>query len=410
MNIQEKLSQIKKALTSDTAKSIGTGLAATGAAALVGGSGGVAALGNAMESVKRREQERDLDKIRKIKADLEIEKLKQDVEAKKLENQIAIWNVGAKKITDRVKNLPSLESVVNSKKSKSEKDFKTSDIPITSTMPGYTPEEDLQDNINKAIGKGREEGAEIGAALGPIGPDKFKGQLRRELAAEIRSKNLNPEQEKGMWQEINERVMPGFRAKNQAMVDENSNVSAVPIQDQIGRGIAMGTGAFIGTSMGMPWGGFGAIPGGVIGGRMGELLYDAVADYSQRSIDTAPKSDSQNPAISSQALQGQEPALPGIEAYQDWPPVVPANTLATEEPLVFNATQEPITSGPKEELSFEAQKIVNGISSVAGPQDIVTLMTDLPRMPEFASLQPIEQRKVLAEIRKNITRKALSMF
>jgi len=123
MSIQEKLSQIKKALTSDTAKSIGTGLAATGAAALVGGSGGVAALGNVMDSVKRREQERDLDKIRKIKADLEIEKLKQDVEAKKLENQIAIWNVGAKKITDRVKNLPSLESVVNSKKPKSEKDF-----------------------------------------------------------------------------------------------------------------------------------------------------------------------------------------------------------------------------------------------------------------------------------------------
>ena len=236
--IQDALSAVKSAFTGDSVGSkVARGIAATAVAGAVGGSGGVQALGGVLGKIKAAEKERDLERVKKVKEELEKERYQVGTEldreqllAQKLKNYDTVQNniiggafgVGnldkAKKgisgeskfRTTATENTPAVEPKIDLRIPKP--------TPLTATSGAVG---DSEKNIAAAQMEGVKLGADVSNASGiaGIGPESFKGEKRRKLAQEISQMGLNPFQANAAHREMNEQAMPGFHEKNRQIVE-----------------------------------------------------------------------------------------------------------------------------------------------------------------------------------------------
>lgn len=304
--IQDALSAVKSAFTGDSVGSkVARGIAATAVAGAVGGSGGVQALGGVLGKIKAAEKERDLERVKKVKEELEKERYQVGTEldreqllAQKLKNYDTVQNniiggafgVGnldkAKKgisgeskfRTTATENTPAVEPKIDLRIPKP--------TPLTATSGAVG---DSEKNIAAAQMEGVKLGADVSNASGiaGIGPESFKGEKRRKLAQEISQMGLNPFQANAAHREMNEQAMPGFHEKNRQIVENTTPEIDATTQAKANAPQALGTvgGALAGGAAGSFFGPIGTGIGALIGGLAGYLGSDAITEGYDRVQD-----------------------------------------------------------------------------------------------------------------------------
>lgn len=314
MSIQDVLSQVKSALSSDTAKGIGKGLASAAAASLIAGPSGVSALNRGIENIRNREKERDLERVQKAKQQLYEDILREELNSKKTKNMLDLqeritsnqFGLGNNKLSslksslsDKYGKISADDVAVNSKS-----EFKAPKIPKAAPITSTTDVGQGEDSLARGKEKARREGADYGAELvqasgGAMGKERFK-EVRKKLLENLKALNLNPEQETAAWKEMTRGFMPGEYEKNQAIVNAgpDANLGAeeyfgMALPKFSGGATGMTTGALTGLSyFGIP----GAIGGGIIGAlsgyKMGDALTEAVDKMPQESIGNVQPIDS----------------------------------------------------------------------------------------------------------------------
>jgi hypothetical protein len=284
--LQDALSVVKSALTSDTGKGILKGLAATTAAAAIGGSSGVQALGGIMGKIEQNKKDRDLENVRKTR-----EKLSGDTAQLNLE--YATERLKGQKMKNEAGYEPATSKVKAGLKTKAAKAPKEETLKIPDAVPQALTSGTFGDP-EKSIEKAQVSGATLGSDAAIMAGLKGRGlgplkENRGDISKMIGNLGLNPIQANAAQRGMSEEVAPGEYNRQKAIVDSGGKVPGNESwQDQLANygPSVYGTvsGAAIGAKMGAPAGlpgmAIGGLAGGAIGAAISNPLADRMSDYA----------------------------------------------------------------------------------------------------------------------------------
>lgn len=293
--IQDALGSVKEALSSETAGNFFKGLAATTAAAAIGGQSGVQALSGVMGAVKEKNKQRDLEKVQKAREQLSSETsnvnlqlLKEQLRTAELKNkgyEATGTFPGSPKLTTAGPRKTAAAKTPGSVKEVQEK------LKVPDSMP-LTMSSGVVGDSEKNIAKAQEQGAQLGADVSVQAGIQGKGmdvlkQNRSELAERIRALGLNPVQANAAQREMTEQVAPGeydkirFAVNNDPGAQLSWEESAAKNMPTAFGGSA---GAVLGAGMGMAGGPIGMAAGGALGGAIGAAISDPIAESMSKYL------------------------------------------------------------------------------------------------------------------------------
>ena len=383
---QDILSSVKTALTSDTGKAIGMGIASTAAGALLGGEAGVQAVGalgsavqNARERKKREEREaedRDLRKVQMTKAELDLDASRENITGKRLDNMKKVFGnavsgafmpyggkVGKSTTTaaDKYGKISEYDVALEDKvKTVKQPEFKPT--PIARTGPAsamVNDEEQLVKNIEKIQTSAAGDAAALAMKNGYTGKGReFLLQNRDDLAKEVQSYGFEPEYEKAFWRELKEQIAPGSIARAKAMLaTEPEYTTKEAFAENWPAAVGSIAGGFIGAipgiaSLNIPL----AIAGGSAGFTAGNYAGRAYDEWMAGQKDVAP-----TPAVA-----GADKTAADMAAYS---------------------------------MSLEAKMLLRSILKTASqPQDIPAIIQQLPQLADFKALPVGDQERIMTEL------------
>lgn len=389
--IQNILSSVKTALTSDTGKAIGMGLGAAALGGAIGGEGGVrlaGALGqavtNARERKKREEREaedRDLRKLQMTKAELDLsnakdrrlyekqlemsglqlEEKREDIMKKRIAN--ATDQYKATSASDKYGKISAHDVAIEDKvKTVKKPEFKPT--PVARTGPGsamVSDEEQLIKNVEKIQGSAAGDAAKLAMNLGVVGAGRdYLLKNRADLAREVQSYGFEPEYEKAFWRELQEQIAPGSIARAKAMLGTEPELTkveqiAMAQPDAAGTSIGATVGGAAGSTFGTAGIMAGTVAGGLVGGYIGRGIYRAM--------------DSQKDVAPTPAVAGADKTAADMAAYS---------------------------------MSPEATKLLIGLKNTIQPQDVSSVIQQLPQLADFKALPVGDQERIISEL-QNIT-------
>ena len=383
--IQDILSSVKTALTSDTGKAIGMGIASTAAGALLGGEAGVQAVGalgsavqNARERKKREELEaenRDLRKLQMTKAELDLESSRENITGKRLDNMKKVFGdtvsgafmpfggkigKGTTTATDKYGKISAHDVALEDKvKAVKKPEFKPT--PIARTGPAsamVNDEEQLVKNIEKIQASAAGDAAALAMKNGYTGKGReFLLQNRADLAREVQSYGFEPEYEKAFWRELQEQIAPGSIARAKAMLgSEPEHTTKEAFAENWPAAVGSVAGGFIGAmpgvaSLNIPL----AIAGGSAGFTAGNYAGRAYDEWMAGQKDVAP-----TPAVA-----GADKTAADMAGYS---------------------------------MSPEASTLLNNLRRISKPQDIPSVIQQLPQLADFKSLPVGDQERIISEL------------
>ena len=381
---QDILSSVKTALTSDTGKAIGMGIASTAAGALLGGEAGVQAVGalgsavqNARERKKREEREaedRDLRKLQMTKAELDLESSRENITGKRLDNMKKVFGNAVSgafmpyggttgKATDKYGKISEYDVALEDKvKTVKQPEFKPT--PIARTGPAsamVNDEEQLVKNIEKIQTSAAGDAAALAMKNGYTGKGReFLLQNRADLAREVQSYGFEPEYEKAFWRELQEQIAPGSIARAKAMLGsepeyDKTEQLAMAQPDVAGTSVGAVVGGAAGSMFGPVGTGVGTLAGGLVGGYVGKGIYGAL--------------DSQKDVTPTPAVAGADKTAADMAEYS---------------------------------MSLEATKLLNNLRNTTQPQDIPAIIQQLPQLADFKALPVGDQERILADLRGRV--------
>lgn len=390
--IQDVLSSVKTALTSDTGKAIGAGLAGVATGALLGGEAGVQAVGalgsavqNARERKKREELEaenRNLRKLQMTKAELDLDASRENITGKRLDNikkvfgdtvSSAFMPFGGKigksttTATDKYGKISEYDVALEDKvKTVKQPEFKPT--PIARTGPAsamVNDEEQLVKNIEKIQTSAAGDAAALAMKNGYTGKGReFLLQNRADLAREVQSYGFEPEYEKAFWRELQEQIAPGSIARAKEMLaTEPEYTTKEAFAENWPAAVGSVAGGFIGAmpgiaSLNIPL----AIAGGSAGFTAGNYAGRAYDEWMAGQKDVTP-----TPAVA-----GADKTAADMAAYS---------------------------------MSLEAKMLLRSILKTASqPQDIPQIIQQLPQLADFKALPVGDQERVLIELERRIPR------
>jgi len=388
--IQDVLSSVKTALTSDTGKAIGMGIASTAAGALLGGEAGVQAVGalgsavqNARERKKREEREvenRDLRKLQMTKAELDLDASRENITGKRLDNikkvfgdtvSSAFMPFGGKigksttTATDKYGKISEHDVALEDKvKTVKQPEFKPT--PIARTGPAsamVNDEEQLVKNIEKIQTSAAGDAAALAMKNGYTGKGReFLLQNRADLAKKVQSYGFEPEYEKAFWRELQEQIAPGSIARAKAMLgSEPKYTTKEAFAESWPAAVGSVAGGFIGAmpgvaSLNIPL----AIAGGSAGFTAGNYAGRAYDEWMAGQKDVAP-----TPAVA-----GADKTAADMAAYS---------------------------------MSLEAKMLLRSILKTASqPQDIPSVIQRLPQLQDFKALPVGDQERIMIELQNRV--------
>ncbi|HQB82925.1 MAG TPA: hypothetical protein PLR50_05480 [Candidatus Rifleibacterium sp.] len=387
---QDVLSSVKTALTSDTGKAIGAGLAGVTAGALLGGEGGVqavGALGSAVQGVRNRkkqeaieEENRDLRKLQKTKAELDLEASRENITGKRLDNMKKVFGdavsgsfmpFGSKKTTvaaDKFGKMGEHDVALEDKvKSIKQPDFKPTVVARTGpTSAMVNDEEQLVKNVENIQGSAAKDAAGLAQKLGVVGLGReYLLKNRRDLAEQVKAYSFEPEYEKAFWRELQEQIAPGSIARAKEMLGAEADLSvteqyAMAQPDLAGTSIGATAGGAFGSMAGPVGIMAGTVIGGLVGGYVGRGVYSAME--SQKDVAPTP------------AVAGADKTAADMASYS---------------------------------ISPEATALINNLSRNAQPGDFDAISQQLPMLPDFKALPVGDQERVLIELERRIPRRPL---
>ena len=406
---QDILSSVKTALTSDTGKAIGMGIASTAAGALLGGEAGVQAVGalgsavqNARERKKREEREaedRDLRKVQMTKAELDLDASRENITGKRLDNMKKVFGdsvsgafmpfggkigKGTTAATDKYGKISEYDVAVEDKTAHKYGKISEYDVAVEDkiakvkelTDPKITPapltgpeslmvddEEQLQKNLEKIQASGAQHGAASVMKTGTAGYGKeFLRENRRKFAKELQAKGLNPAQESAAWREMQEQIAPGSIARAKEMLaTEPEYTTKEAFAENWPAAVGSVAGGFIGAmpgiaSLNIPL----AIAGGSAGFTAGNYAGRAYDEWMAGQKDVAP-----TPAVA-----GADKTAADMAAYS---------------------------------MSLKAKMLLRSILKTASqPQDIPAIIQQLPQLADFKALPVGDQERVMIELQNRV--------
>lgn len=384
---QDILSSVKTALTSDTGKAIGMGIASTAAGALLGGEAGVQAVGalgsavqNARERKKREEREaedRDLRKVQMTKAELDLDASRENITGKRLDNIKKVFGdtvssaflpfggkigKGTTAATDKYGKISEYDVALEDKIGKVQQlvDPKITPAPLTGPESLMVDdEEQLQKNLEKIQASGAQHGAASVMKTGTAGYGKeFLRENRRKFAKELQAKGLNPAQESAAWREMQEQIAPGSIARAKEMLATKPEYTTKEaFAENWPAAVGSIAGGFIGAipgiaSLNIPL----AIAGGSAGFTAGNYAARAYDEWMAGQKDVAP-----TPAVA-----GADKTAADMAAYS---------------------------------MSLEAKMLLRSILKTASqPQDIPAIIQQLPQLADFKALPVGDQERIMTEL------------
>jgi hypothetical protein len=417
---QDILSSVKTALTSDTGKAIGMGIASTAAGALLGGEAGVQAVGalgsavqNARERKKREEREaedRDLRKLQMTKAELDLsnakdrrlyekqlemsglqlEEKREDIMKKRIANAPDQYKTSS--ASDKYGKISAHDVALEDKVGKVKQlvDPKITPAPLTGPESlTVDDEEQLQKNLEKIQTSGAQYGADAIMKAGAAGAGKeFLRKNRQDLARELQTKGLNPAQESAAWREMQEQIAPGSIAQAKKLLETKPKYTG---EESIGMALPGFSGATIGAGVGGTIGSllgpFGTLAGSTFGGMVGKYAMEGVTG----AMDKTPKNPYDESKVPSMSLlsAGSSPAF--MNSQKD----------VTPTPAVAGANK---TAADMAEysMSLEATKLLNNLRNTTQPQDIPAIIQQLPQLADFKALPVGDQERILADLRGRV--------
>ena len=403
---QDILSSVKTALTSDTGKAIGMGIASTAAGALLGGEAGVQAVGalgsavqNARERKKREEREaedRDLRKVQMTKAELDLDASRENITGKRLDNIKKVFGdtvssaflpfggkigKGTTAAADKYGKIGEHDVAVEDKTAHkygkiSEYDVALEDKVKTVKQPGFKPtpiartgpasamvndEEQLVKNIEKIQTSAAGDAAALAMKNGYTGKGReFLLQNRDDLAKEVQSYGFEPEYEKAFWRELQEQIAPGSIARAKAMLGSEPEYTGA---ERIAMAQPGAAGSTIGATTGMV---AGSIVGGPVGAAIGTAVGSSVGGYVGKGIYGA--LDSQKDVTPTPAVAGADKTAADMAEYS---------------------------------MSLEAKMLLRSILKTASQtQNIPAIIQQLPQLADFKALPVGDQERVLYELQR----------
>ncbi len=385
--IQDVLSSVKTALTSDTGKAIGAGLAGVTAGALLGGEGGVqavGALGSAVQGIRNRrkqeaieEENRDLRNLQRTKAELELEASRENITGKRLDNMKKVFGdavsgsfmpFGNKKTTvaaDKFGKMGEHDVALEDKvKSIKQPEFKPTVVTRTGpTSAMVNDDEQLAKNIENIQGSAAKDAAGLAQKLGVVGLGReYLLKNRRDLAEQVKAYNFEPEYEKAFWRELQEQVAPGSIAQaKQMLAAEPEYTTKEAFAENWPAAVGSVAGGFVGAmpgvaSLNIPL----AIAGGSAGLTAGNYAGRAYDEWMAGQKDVAP-----TPAVA-----GADKTAADMAAYS---------------------------------MSLEAKMLLRSILKTASqPQDIPSVIQQLPQLQDFKALPVGDQERIMIELQNRV--------
>ena len=381
--IQDILSSVKTALTSDTGKAIGMGLGAAALGGAIGGEGGVrlaGALGQAVTNARNKKkqdelevEDRNLRKLQMTKAELDLESSRENITGKRLDNMKKVFGNAVSgafmpyggttgKATDKYGKISAHDVALEDKvKTVKQPEFKPT--PIARTGPAsamVNDEEQLAKNIEKIQTSAAGDAAALAMKNGYTGKGReFLLQNRDDLAKEVQSYGFEPEYEKAFWRELQEQIAPGSIARAKAMLGSEPEYTGA---ERIAMAQPGAAGSTIGATTGMV---AGSIVGGPVGAAIGTAVGSSVGGYVGKGIYGA--LDSQKDVTPTPAVAGADKTAADMAEYS---------------------------------MSLEATKLLNNLRNTIKPQDVQSVIQQLPQLADFKALPVGDQERVLYELQR----------
>lgn len=364
--LQDALSSVRTALTSDTGRRVATGLGGAVLAGMGGGAQGIAALGSAVQGVRdRREREKDkeerrnLNRIRTATAELDLQRAQtqQMGDFANMQERIlsgAMMPFGRTARDARASGAGGGSGVRGSS---------TGGLPRVPTqtrtgMRSADPSEvQDEDQLIKNIDRIRQDGATFGAdlvrraGLQNAGIEVLK-EHRDVLSDELQAAGLFGEQLEAAWREISRQIAPVHYEQNKAIVEEGVPGKSFADYFETGlSGIAQGSGLVSGAIAGGKAGGMftlnplGIGVGAIGGGLMGMAGMDWLSNSAQQFLTGMseyvynPSDGSKTPEplgqVRSRRIGPDDRAQfqPGYQSY----PRLPGNVRQRMRPAIISA-------------------------------------------------------------------------
>jgi hypothetical protein len=381
---QDILSSVKTALTSDTGKAIGMGIASTAAGALLGGEAGVhavGALGSAVQGARDRKKKeeiekenRDLRKVQMTKAELDLEASRENITSKRLDNMKKIFGdtvsnafmpfggkIGKTTATvDKYGKIGEHDVALEDKKP----EFKPT--PVARTGPESAmvlDEKQLVKNIEKIQGSAASDAAALAMKNGYAGRGReFLLQNRADLANDVKSYNFEPEYEKAFWRELQEQIAPGSIAKAKELLATEPNYT---YEEQVAQ----------------TWpAAVGSISGGIIG---------ALPGIATLNLPLAIAGGSAGFTAGNYAGRTYEEWMAGQKDVAPTPAVAGADKTAADMAAYS--------------MSLDAKMLLRSILKTASqPQDIPQIIQQLPQLADFKALPVGDQERIMVELQNRV--------
>lgn len=378
---QDILSSVKTALTSDTGKAIGMGIASTAAGALLGGEAGVhavGALGSAVQGARDRKKKeeiekenRDLRKLQMTKAELDLDASRENITSKRLDNMKKIFGGAVSnafmpyggaigKVADKYGKIGEYDVALEDKVASIKKPSFTP-TPVARTGPEsamVSDEEQLIKNVEKIQSSAAADAAKLAIKNGYAGRGReFLLQNRTSLANDVKSFNFEPEYEKAFWRELQEQIAPGSIAKAKELLATEPNYT---VEEQAAQ----------------TWpAAVGSISGGIIGALPGIATLNL-------------------PLAIAGGSAGFTAGNYAGRTYEEW---LSSQKDVTPTPAVAGADKT-VADMAAYSMSLEATKLLTSLKNIIQPQDVPSVIQQLPQLADFKALPVGDQERIISEL------------
>lgn len=383
---QDILSSVKTALTSDTGKAIGMGIASTAAGALLGGEAGVhavGALGSAVQGARDRKkkeelekEDRDLRKLQMTKAELDLESSRENITSKRLDNMKKIFGGAVSnafmpysgatgKVADKYGKIGEHDVALEDKVASIKKPSFTP-TPVARTGPEsamVSDEEQLIKNVEKIQGSAAGDAAKLAMKLGVVGAGRdYLLKNRADLANEVKSYNFEPEYEKAFWRELQEQIAPGSIARAKKLLGTEPNYTD---EEQVAQTWPAAVGSLAGGIIGaLPGISTLSLPLAIAGGSAGFTA----GNYAGRTYEEW--LSSQKDVTPTPAVAGADKTVADMAAYS---------------------------------MSLKAKMLLRDILKTASqPQDVPAMIQQLPQLQDFKALPVGDQERIMLELQNRV--------
>lgn len=386
--LQDVISKIGSALTSDTAKNIGFSLGATTLAGMGGGTQGINALGSVVDTIQNKKKERDLAKVKENKRIMD-EKL--------LQSKI---DLNEQKLAGGVGGSSGLKSAIG----------KIKPTPMTGpqSLSGAVDDDALEKNkiamqkkgVNTALNMLKETPELKGA-----GETAYK-ENRKPLVNELKNEGLYGPELEATYKELSRQIAPKFYQDMADMVNtgENpDNINYTPeeqsanLQENIMNTLYPTAGAMGGAAIGSAFGPIGTVGGGIIGGMLGSEGAKTIANY--KTPQENPDADiisgaSAMPSPLQRATSRELPDYAGL----------PSDFVGNIDPQQMNnvaAGNLPSSSmqAPVSQEDQYAMNLYDGLKRI-GVNNIAEVENQLLNTADFKSMNPDMKNKVIFKLRE----------